>query len=172
VRSPTVRAPHAIDLLDDGDRAALRLLPADPAAAARGFAAGFESLFELFATGTDHQIVQSFDPMLSARDTELLQDEATSRAFARSMRAAVAGGSTQGGGWDNVSWVGPWDIDLDAVSCPVLLWYGDQDKLAPVNHGRCLRGHLRNPVLTEREGEGHFGIVEHLAEMLAELVGR
>jgi len=44
---PFQLVPGALDELDDDDRAALSLLPGDPAVAASAFAAGFEPLAEL-----------------------------------------------------------------------------------------------------------------------------
>jgi pimeloyl-ACP methyl ester carboxylesterase len=76
---------------------------------------------------------------------------------------------TSGGGWDNVSWVGEWDIDLSAVRCPVLLWYGSDDKLAPPEYGQYLAQHLPRAQLVMRDGEGHLGLFEHPGEILGEL---
>jgi pimeloyl-ACP methyl ester carboxylesterase len=85
--------------------------------------------------------------------------------FAATMHEALRQG-TSGGGWDNVSWLGDWDIDLGAVRCPALLWYGDDDRFAPPAHGRYLAENLPNAQLVMREGEGHLGIYEHLGGML------
>ncbi len=49
---------------------------------------------------------------------------------AETMREALRQG-TSGASWDNVCWIGRWDIDLSAVRCPVLLWYGSKDRFAP-----------------------------------------
>jgi len=76
---------------------------------------------------------------------------------------------TSGSGWDNVSWIGEWDIDLSAVRCPVLLWYGSDDKLAPPEYGQYLAQHLPQAQLVVRDGEGHMGLFEHLGEILGEL---
>ena len=43
---------------------------------------------------------------------------------------------------------------------------GTDDRFAPPAHGRWLAENLPRASLVVREGEGHFGIVEHLAEML------
>jgi len=84
------------------------------------------------------------------------------------MREALRPG-TSGGGWDNVSWLGAWDVDLSAIRCPVLLWYGTDDRFASLAHGRWLAENLPGARLVIREGEGHFGIMEHLGEMLGAL---
>ena len=84
------------------------------------------------------------------------------------MREALRQG-TSGAGWDNVSWIGEWDIDPSAVRCPVLLWYGSDDRLAPPEFGRYLAQHLPQAQLAIRDGEGHMGLFEHLGEILGEL---
>lgn len=164
---PFQRVPGALDSLDDDDRRAVALLPAEPAAAAAVFAAGFEPLAEL-SQAAGSGIVSAFAELMSARDRELLRDHRYATALAGTMREALRPG-TRGGGWDNVSWVGEWDIDLNAVGCPVLLWYGKDDPLVPLAHGLWLSGQLPQARLVVRDGEGHLGICEHLGEMLGAL---
>jgi hypothetical protein len=57
-----------------------------------------------------------------------VEDRHRAAAFEESTREALRQG-TSGSGWDNVSWIGEWDIDLSAVRCPVLLWYGSDDNI-------------------------------------------
>jgi pimeloyl-ACP methyl ester carboxylesterase len=156
--------PGGLDQLDDNDRAAVALLPADPAAAAAGFAAGFEPLIDAVAPGGPGPAV-AFAELLSPRDSELMQDPRLLSALTATMRESLRLG-TSGAGWDNVSWLGAWDVDLSAIGCPVLLWYGTDDRFAPPGHGRWLAENLPDARLVMREGEGHFGIMEHLGEML------
>ncbi len=165
---PFQRVPGALDSLDDNDSRAVALLPGDPAAAATVFAAGFEPLAELSQVSGGPGIVSAFEDLLSARDRELLRDHHYGTALADTMREALRQG-TSGGGWDNVCWIGEWDIDLSAVGCPVLLWYGNDDRFAPLAHGMWLSQHLPRARLVLRDGEGHFGIYEHLGEMLGAL---
>jgi pimeloyl-ACP methyl ester carboxylesterase len=147
---------------------ALALLPADPVAAARGFARGFEPLVSTFRQASPAQIAAGFYGMLSTRDRELMRDEHLASAVGQSMKEALRQGST-GAGWDNVAWVGQWELDLTTINCPVLLWYGDEDRLCPSEHGVWLRDNLPNADLVLRPGEGHLGYREHTAEMLTAL---
>jgi pimeloyl-ACP methyl ester carboxylesterase len=162
--APFQLVPGGLDHLDDIDRAAMKLVPADPAAAAAAFAAGFEPLIDAVAPGGPGPAV-AFGDLLSPRDSELMEDPRLASAFTATMREALRPG-TSGGGWDNVSWLGTWDVDLSAICCPVLLWYGMDDRFAPLAHGRWLAENLPGARLVIREGEGHFGIMEHLGEML------
>ena len=162
---PFERVPGAIDELDDNDRGAVSLLPGDPVAAASAFAAGFDALAELAGVSGGSGVVAAFADLLSSRDGELLQDQRYASAFEETMHEALRQG-TSGAGWDNVSWIGRWDIDLSAIRCPVLLWYGSDDRLAPPAHGEWLSENLPQARLVLRDGEGHLGIYEHLGEML------
>ena len=166
--APFQLVPGALDHLDDGDRAAVKQLAADPAAAAAGFAAGFEPLIDAVAPGGPGPAAAFADPP-SPRDSELMDDPRLVSALTATMREALRPG-TSGGGWDNVSWLG-WDVDLSAIRCPVLLWYGTDDRFAPPAHGQWLAENLPDARLVMREGEGHFGIMEHLGAMLDVLAG-
>ena len=166
--APFQHVPGALDSLDDNDRAALPLLASDPAAAAAEFAAGFEPLAGLTRDPDGPGVASALAGLLSPRDGELLAGRHRAAAFEETMREALRQG-TSGAGWDNVSWIGEWDIDLSAVRCPVLLWYGSDDRLAPPEFGRYLAQHLPQAQLAIRDGEGHMGLFEHLGEILGEL---
>lgn len=43
---------------------------------------------------------------------------------------------------DNLSWLGPWDIDLSAVTARVRLVYGESDQMAEPMHGEWLHARL------------------------------
>ncbi len=162
---PYQLVPGALDELDDDDRATLSLLPGDPAAAAAAFAKGFEPLAELSREPGSSAVLSAFEDVLCSRDRELLDDPLYAEAFADTVREGLRSG-TSGGGWDNVSWIGEWDIDLSAVRCPVLLWYGSDDRFAQPTHKLWLSQNLPGAQLVVHDGEGHLGIFEHLGEML------
>ena len=60
--------PGALDQLDDNDRAAVSLLPGDPAGAASAFAAGFEPLVQLSRISGGSGMASAFPGMLSRRE--------------------------------------------------------------------------------------------------------
>jgi pimeloyl-ACP methyl ester carboxylesterase len=140
------------------------VLPGDPAAAAAAFAAGFEPLVELSRMPGSAGLLSAFEGALSSRDRELLNDQRYATAWAATVREGLSQG-TSGGGWDNVSWI-EWDIDLRAVRCPVLMWYGTDDRFVPLARGVWLSQQLPDARLVVHEGEGHLGFYEHLGEML------
>jgi pimeloyl-ACP methyl ester carboxylesterase len=165
--APFQLLPGALDELDDDDRAALSLLPGDPASAASALATWLEPLAEVVRVSGGPGFVSFFEgmDMLSSRDSEVLRDPRIAPAVDQTAREGLRQG-TGGAGWDYVSWIGVWDIDLSAVRCPVLLWYGSDDRMVPLKHGSWLAEHLPQARLVVRDGEGHAGIFEHLGEML------
>jgi pimeloyl-ACP methyl ester carboxylesterase len=165
--APFHEMPGALDLLDENDSAAVALLP-DEEAAAAVFATGFEP-FRALGRASDAQIVSGFKQLSSSHDGELLDRPELASVLAAGLRAAMAHG-TSGGGWDNVAWVGPWDIDLDAIEQPVHLWYGGEDTFAPAGTGDWLEQRLPTATLVTRAGDGHLGVMEHAREIFSTLV--
>lgn len=164
---PFVEIPGMLDFLDDNDTRALGLLPDQEAAAAQ-FAVGFEP-FRALGQASEEQIIAGFKGMSSPRDGELLDRPELGSALAAAARASLAQG-TSGGGWDNVAWVGPWDIDLDAFRQPVHLWYGGEDTFCPAGTAQWLDERLPTATLVFRAGDGHMGVMEHTREILETLV--
>ncbi|MGH7083348.1 MAG: alpha/beta fold hydrolase, partial [Acetobacteraceae bacterium] len=161
---PFQLVPGALNVLSDGDKAAERLLPGDPVAACAGFLEGFDMAGALTSS---RALYEDFEPLLSDSDRRLWSSY--SEHLLADMREAMRQGAG-GLGWDNVAWIGAWDIHLTAVQCPVLLWYGTEGRMAEPAHGHWFEENLPNACLTMREGEGHLQQFAHLAEMLAELI--
>jgi pimeloyl-ACP methyl ester carboxylesterase len=165
---PFEQVPGALESLDEIDREAHSHLPGDPEKAADTFGSGFLPLAQLLRGGDDQAVAVAFASKLSRTDRIVMDDPVTGPHLIASMREGLRHG-VQGGAWDNVSWVGAWDIDLDQVRCPVTLWYGGEDLFAPPEHGEWLARNLPSARLVRRDSEGHFGLVDHLAEVLAAL---
>jgi pimeloyl-ACP methyl ester carboxylesterase len=164
---PFQHVPGAIEGLSEFDREALALLPDKLAEAAAAFAGPLR-----VATRRGEDAIRvDFAPFLSARDRELFTDPVVIGAFIASIREGLRKGA-DGGGWDNVAWVGAWDFDIAMVEQEVLLWYGDEDLMSPPAHAYWLNEHLPRAQLVMRSGEGHLGVFEHLHEMLPALVGQ
>lgn len=143
--------------------AALRLLP-DQQAACEGFAKGFDMKPALEDAAS---LYRAFEPALSITDREIWTRH--SQDLLADMREAMIQG-VWGCGWDNVAWVGPWDFDPTTVACPVRLWYGTEDRMAPSPHAQWFAANLQAPRLTMFEGEGHLLAFTHLDQMLNELL--
>lgn len=163
---PFQEIPGALESLSGGDAEGAALSASDPAAAAAAFAGTFA---DLAAVSDEAHLLAAFEPALSERDQRVLASPPNATAVLLDIQEAFRQGSL-GGGWDNVAWVGAWDFKLDTVECPVLLWYGDEDLMAPPSFGNWLAAHLPNGRLTMRRGYGHLAAFEHLPEMLDELL--
>jgi pimeloyl-ACP methyl ester carboxylesterase len=162
---PFQEIPGALAGLSGGDADGAALLVSDPEAAAAAFAGTFA---DLAAVRDEAELLTAFGPALSGRDQRVLARPPLTAALLLDIQEAFRQGSL-GGGWDNVAWIGTWDFALDSVQCPVLLWYGDEDLMAPPWVGTWLADHLPNAHMTMRQGYGHLAAFEHLPEMLAQL---
>jgi pimeloyl-ACP methyl ester carboxylesterase len=65
---------------------------------------------------------------------------------------------------DDVAFVSPWRIDLDAVRCPVLVLQGEADRVVPVAHGEWLARRISDAELWRRPGDGHISVLRTLPE--------
>lgn len=67
-------------------------------------------------------------------------------------------------------YVDAWDLDLTTIQFPVMLWYGSEDNMAPIQRGFYYRNQLPNSSLKIVDNEGHFSLIRnHLEEILIEL---
>lgn len=163
---PFQLVPGVLDELSDGDKAAEKLLPRDRQGAYEGFAEGFD-LQPALENGTS--LYEAFEPLLSESDRQVWALH--SEHILADMREAMTQG-VWGCGWDNVAWIGTWDFDPTKLECPVLLWYGTEDRMAPPSHAHWFETNLPNARLTTYEGEGHLLPFVHLEQMLTELIPR
>src|SRR5215469_11442490 len=163
---PFQLVPGALEQLSEGDKAAERLLPGNPEDAAAGFADGFDMAGAL---ASPEALYRAFEPLLCQWDRARWNDPGHPQALLADMREALRSGPW-GGAWDNVAWIGAWDVDPTTVRCPVLLWYGSEDRMAPPEFARWFDENLPDARLGMCEGEGHLLHFSHLAEMLRELL--
>jgi pimeloyl-ACP methyl ester carboxylesterase len=152
-----------LDGLSDGDQAAEKLLREDRQAACEGLVEGFDLKPALENPGS---LYREFEPLLSESDRQIWA--AHSEDLLTDMREAVTQG-VWGCGWDNVAWIGLWDFDPTKVECPVLLWYGTEDRMAPPSHAHWFETNLPDARLTMYEGEGHLLAFVPLRQMLEKL---
>jgi pimeloyl-ACP methyl ester carboxylesterase len=161
-----VSVPGGTDLLDESDRAAIALVGVDDEAAARAFSAGFGPMAGL--PGADDDTIRAAMRGMLPTDGAALALPGVADGLVAVMREGLRQG-TEGCGWDNVAWVGPWLLDLGTVRAPTWLWYGAEDPLAPPVHGEWLATQLPGARLVVRPGEGHLGLYTHWDEMSSTL---
>jgi pimeloyl-ACP methyl ester carboxylesterase len=159
--------PGRPDDMDDDERVGYALLPDDPAGAARVMARPIDPWVRLVQNGADDDAIVSFvEPWLPAVDVELLRDPQTRAGAAANLRESLRQGS-EGAGWDSVTWLTPWDVDVRDIRCPVFIWFGDQDE--PLADAAWLSDHVADPRVVIWPGEGHLAYKPHLPEILEAL---
>lgn len=68
-------------------------------------------------------------------------------------------------------YVSDWQMDLHSIHFPISLWYGSEDKMAPLYRGHYYDKELPSSDLKMVEAEGHFSLIRnHLEEILSELI--
>jgi pimeloyl-ACP methyl ester carboxylesterase len=71
---------------------------------------------------------------------------------------------------DDVALVSPWQIDLAAISAPVLLVHGDEDRVAPYAHSQWLHTKIEHSQLWRRPGDSHVSVFNACSDALDWLV--
>jgi pimeloyl-ACP methyl ester carboxylesterase len=67
-------------------------------------------------------------------------------------------------------YVSDWKMDFNSITFPINLWYGSDDKMAPIYRGKFYENELINANLKIIDSEGHFSLIRnHLEEILIEL---
>jgi pimeloyl-ACP methyl ester carboxylesterase len=169
---PVQQVPGARDRLDANDLLALSFLPEEPARAAGQFLAGGAELIKLMMSVRDDEqaYLSGMAALFGDADADVFSDPALRHCLFASQHEALHQGP-MGMAWDQVAFVGPWDVDLGAVRCRVHLWYGERDPWAPPASGQWLRDHLADADLVVYSGEGHLEAMRHWQEILHTLTG-
>jgi len=90
----------------------------------------------------------------------------------QSVQAALAPGVA---GWtdDNIATESPWGFDPAAISVPVKVWHGLDDRFTPIGHGRWLASTIPGAEAELRDGDGHLVVAgRRIAEVHEWLVRR
>ena len=96
-------------------------------------------------------------PDAPLQDRELLQDPAVRAALADGVHEAFKHGPY---GWFDDSWLifaDDWGYEPEAISLPIHLWYGAEDKFVPVNAARAFASELGPASFQILAETGHAG---------------
>jgi pimeloyl-ACP methyl ester carboxylesterase len=74
-------------------------------------------------------------------------------SFHRAVSSGIAG-------WrdDDMAFVNPWGFDLSAITTPVAIWQGGEDRMVPMTHGAWLASHITGAEEHLLPPEGHLSI--------------
>ena len=143
-----------------------RLLLSDPGAARRKLEKDREEFLAASASDLD----EGMKSLLTPTDAAVLTGE-LAEYLSYSMHEGLAPG---GEGWweDGYAEVGPWGFNLAAISVPVLLMHGRQDRFVPFGHGQWLAAHIPGVEARLLDDDGHLTLMEHhVGEVHAWLAG-
>ena len=104
-------------------------------------------------------------------DTAVLMRPAVRDAFLRDVRLASST-TGQAGAQDFRLFSRDWGFRLEDITVPVYIWQGDVDRNVPAAHGRLQAERIPGAVLHEVPGEGHLLFVDHMTDILSDLVKR
>jgi pimeloyl-ACP methyl ester carboxylesterase len=79
--------------------------------------------------------------------------EYSAEAFRRAVSTGIEG-------WiaDDLAFAGPWGFDVAAITVPVAVWQGGQDRMVPFGHGEWLANHIPGARRHLYTDEGHLSL--------------
>jgi pimeloyl-ACP methyl ester carboxylesterase len=126
---------------------------------------------EEFLAASPAQLAQGMKTLLSPVDAAALTGELAD-FLTQSTRDGLAPG---GQGWWDDGWAEstPWGFELSAISVPVLLMHGRQDRFVPFGHGQWLAARIPGVQARLLDNDGHLTLLEHrISEVHAWLADR
>jgi pimeloyl-ACP methyl ester carboxylesterase len=105
---------------------------------------------------------------LDEADRDVLGASGMREMFIETIREAFRNGV---GGWvdDDLAMVAPWGFDLDEITVPLTIHYGERDVLVPAAHGAWLAGRLPQAHVVVAADGGHLTSADAELRQLEEL---
>ena len=124
---------------------------------------------EEMATVTGEQVAASFSGLVDEVDRNALTGD-IAEGVAAGVRHALSRGTD---GWfdDDIAFVTPWGFGLAAITAPVLIWHGGNDRFVPPSHGEWLAAHVSGARSDLHAHEGHISLVRQPPRILDDLGG-
>jgi pimeloyl-ACP methyl ester carboxylesterase len=106
---------------------------------------------------TADNFIEGFASLVSPADAAVLTGDLATYLLA-SMQDGVAPGEE--GWWDDgVAHMAPWGFSFDAISIPVQLWHGRQDRFVPFQHGEWLAAQIPGVEAHLTDADGHLTLL-------------
>lgn len=115
------------------------------------------------------QINEALGRLYTEADIRSLEREGLKQYVLRTWKRTAANGLW---GWfdDGKALLGEWRFSLNEVKVPVSVWHGEDDRAAPVAHGKWVADHLPNAAFYALPGEGHSSFLDLYGEILDDLI--
>jgi len=116
-------------------------------------------------------IAAALGDLVSEVDKKALTGEFAENT-AESFRAAMSAGIA---GWrdDDLAFLAPWGFDLAAITTPVSIWQGGEDRMVPFEHGRWLATAVPGATVHLEPAEGHLSLlINNFETIVTELASR
>jgi pimeloyl-ACP methyl ester carboxylesterase len=119
------------------------------------------------ANMTGDEVVAAFGGLLSDVDRSALSGELADSIAATCRRAVSAGIA----GWrdDDLAFVKDWGFDLSAITTPVSIWQGQQDRMVPFAHSQWLAAHVPGARLNLYPDQGHLSFFTQMPRIIDDL---
>ncbi|HTJ35076.1 MAG TPA: alpha/beta hydrolase [Dactylosporangium sp.] len=120
------------------------------------------------AAVTGDQVADALGGLVSPVDVAALTG-AFAESVAAGFRSAVSSGTA---GWrdDDLAFVRPWGFDLSAITVPVSVWQGGEDRMVPPAHGAWLAAHVPGARAHLDPAEGHISLMNAAGHILDDLL--
>jgi pimeloyl-ACP methyl ester carboxylesterase len=109
--------------------------------------------------------MRSFEKQLSTADRAVIGTLGTPREAMALFTQAFLRGSA-GVVDDYAALAKPWDVDLAAIECPLLVAHATADQMVPLSHSLALAERVGSATMVTWPDEGHLATVTHVGEIL------
>jgi pimeloyl-ACP methyl ester carboxylesterase len=122
------------------------------------------------ANVTGDEVTAALGGLVSEVDRSALIGE-LANSVAATMRRAVSAGIA---GWrdDDLAFVKDWGFDPSAITTPVSIWQGRQDRMVPFTHGQWLAAHIPGARLHLEPDQGHLSLFAQSPRIIDDLEAR
>lgn len=116
---------------------------------------------------TPEQIAEAMGGLVSPVDKAYATGPVAARMLASFTHGCAAGID----GWadDDLAFTRDWGFDLGAISVPVSIWQGAQDRMVPFAHGQWLAAHVSGARVHLYDDEGHLSLWSKLDKIFDDL---